>query len=347
MSKRSFLRALGRTQEEAVAAVSANLQTLNDAASSSDEEPMFGASSEQQKEADNDKKTRIPWDRDPRGDKNGLKTTLLNTVREGRYHIEGGLMQNFREISKILSTDPTSPFVKFNGIERSGAQRKFNQIVREMTQMYVSPEGEIQNENEATEYERLALEIIRDLIEKEKSKVLSRASRAPQGKVSVDGEDGEEEQGLLGEESASSQNIYSGLLKKRRSEGGIIPVKGIFRKVARAEVESSMLNADGEALPRISLQQHHAAVDAIKKKHPSIATVADVLKAADLSPKGIADLFSATNLKPDKPMDRILRLYEEVCEDREYAAKCKSLFGLSAADALELDVFLRAFYSSL
>ncbi|RYY85623.1 hypothetical protein EON63_07200, partial [archaeon] len=113
MSKKSFLRALGRAQEEAAA--SANLQSLNETQSSSDDDANL-FTMESCKEIDPNKKVRIPWDRDPRGDKNGLKTTLLTTVRDGRYHVEGGLMQNFRTISKMLSEDPASPFAKYNGV---------------------------------------------------------------------------------------------------------------------------------------------------------------------------------------------------------------------------------------
>jgi hypothetical protein len=96
----------------------------------------------------------------------------------------------------------------------------------------------------------------------------------------------------------------------------------------------------------VTLTQHDAAVNGIKAKSPEVVTVGDLLQVADVSEKGRSDFFFTTQLRADKPLDRLLSLYEEVCEERDYVSKCMALMGLNAADALELDVFLRPFYIS-
>jgi hypothetical protein len=286
------------------------------------------------------KKNRIPWDRDPRGDKNGLKFALLTVVHENKFHVEGRYKDNFRQISKMLS-QPGSAFEKYRGIEASGAQRKFNQIIREAAKSFeLNEEGEFINEQEAVGFEVLALSMIKDMVEKEKQKAFYRQNKY------VKPDDNLSSPGNCGPQGTT-------LLRKRRAD--MLDMKSTFRKLARQEVEleqpNDNCNDDNEReyiseqhVSLVDYRTHTQAIAALKKKHVNMNTVSDLLQVMGISDAGISAFAEVTQVKMDKPLDRLLRLYEDIALQQDYVPKAKLLMGLDTADALELECFLRPFY---
>lgn len=307
MLKKSILRS---KEQDAAAASSNHL----DGGSSSDDEEAAGLGDDVK-----GKKLRIPWDRDKRGDKNGLKQALLTVINENRFHVEGKYKDNFKEVSSILS-QPGSVFERYHGIEPSGAQRKFNDIVRDITKTYGLVEGgEAADDSEAHGFEALALGMVRDMMEKEKDKSLHRQQNSSKG-VLVAGNVGAQ-----------------GLGRKRKA--GMVPLKGALRKAAAA-----MLGVDGDddsEVERIDPAIHRAVCSALSGR---AATVEDLLRIAGVSAEGSAKLLATTAVHPDRPLDRLLRLYEEVSGARDYVSRARVLLGMGTADALELDALLRPLY---
>lgn len=350
MSKKSILRGV-KGQEH-----SANnnlVEELLSANSSDDEEnPEFVDPSHGgfPSEDGSKKKSRIPWDRDPRGDKNGLKLALLTLIHDNKYHIEGKYMDNFRDVATLLS-QPGSVFERYQGIEPSGAQRKFNQIVKEVAKTFALTEsGEFQQEQEASGFEVLALSMIKDMVNREKEKNAHRQSRT-QGKVFAPSSSSPVPvpRGNVGPQGTT-------LLRKRKAD--IIPLKTALRKFAL--VDSSFgdqegtegENAGGDSPvdsatnARVEYSVHKVAVQRLKERFQDITQVDHVLKAAEISSSGIASFAATTQVKMEKPVDRILILYEEIMSERDYVSKAKLLLGLGTADALELDAFLRPLYDT-
>lgn len=117
----------------------------------------------------NNKKPRIPWDRNPRGDKNGLKAILLRVVYENNFHIDGLLKDNFKKVQDILSHSP-SPFDKFMGVEAYGAQRKFNSILKEVAITCSNLTNSSTSRPLYYPFEELALKIMSDMNNRSKKK---------------------------------------------------------------------------------------------------------------------------------------------------------------------------------
>lgn len=274
---------------------------------------------------DRRKKPRIPWDRNIRGDKNGLKYALLSLIKEHGFHVNGRYMDNFKEVSALLSQEGTI-FSKYNGIEPSGAQRKFNSIIRDVAKTFkLTESGEFVDESHAEGFEILALSMLKDMIVKEKLKKLNRSK--PHLESYVPGEEEEVEQ---------DYDLSAPLLKKRKAE--MTPLKNALRKAADA------VQDQGKLISRLNFEHHDRVIQDLASLDSPVLTVGDFLTAADVSSIGVTTFVATTQVKLDKPVDRILKLYEEVAEEKDYVAKMKQLCGIPAADALEIESFIKPFY---
>lgn len=294
------------------------------------------------------KKPRIPWDRNPLGDKNGLKLALLNIVNEHSFHVDGGLMENFREVSRLLSQEG-SKFEKYDGIEPSGAQRKFNSIIREIANHFpLKDNGEFENEESADGFQVLALKILRDIISKEKAKLGSfgKADNLLGDESHVMDEDGNKV------EPASVP--ATSFLKKRKAE--ITPLKHQLKRIAGVIAnptpgDSSFVSDKGDddddihdsGINRLDTETHSRVIQELEKL--GIRSVGDLLKAADISSTGIHNFVAKTQVKLTKPVDRVLKLYEEVAVAKDFVAKMSSLCGLQAGDALEFESYVKPLYT--
>ncbi len=232
-------------------------------------------------------------------------------------------MDNFRAVSAMLSQSG-SVFEKYCGIEPSGAHRKFNAIIKEVAKLFLTEDGEIVNEQGAVGFESVALAIIRDMVDKERQKNAMRITKSGKNSLSA---------------LACQGNV---LLRKRKAD--IVPVKSAMRKAAKQEVVMQEEEEPEAVVPRVDYSTHKAALQALTQQYPHAGSVLELLKAADISQAGIADFSITTKIKPEKPVARLLRLFEEVMDDRDYVARTKTLLGMDTADALELDAFLRPFY---
>lgn len=79
------------------------------------------------------RKTRIPWDRNKLGDKNGLKNELLKTILSRRQFLNGKIEENFKLVADELST-PESPFANYGGILCGPAQKKYYEIMTQIVE---------------------------------------------------------------------------------------------------------------------------------------------------------------------------------------------------------------------
>lgn len=296
-----------------------------------------------------DKKPRIPWDRNVRGDKNGLKLALLTCVYENNFHVEGRFMENFRKVSQILSQEG-SKFEKYHGIEPSGAQRKFNSVIKEVAKTYrMNDNGEFLESDDTDGFEKLALKMLKDMIAKEKSKRLSRANKRPSEAMDDPNDDNDGLQFLL---------------KKRNSD--MISLKNTMRKAATVGVEgeeqfsgvdagSSSTSVPivsngapganrGAKIHRLDSAKHLRVLQLLRERNPPIITVGELFMAAEVSEAGTINFFNHTGIKLEKPVERILKLYEEVAAEKDFVNKMKQLTGLNAGDVLELEALLRPLY---
>lgn len=315
---------------------------------------LFGASASNQDDDSTDggldednpnKKPRIPWDRNPRTDRNQLKYALLSCVNEHQFHVKGKLMENFKVVSSLLSSGPNSPFLKFRGVEPSGAQRKFNSVLRNVAKTFRFNEtGDIsldESNLEPQPFEQLALQMLRDIIEKEKQ----RKTHRRQSKSSSDPNMSFEEDPLQ-----SFDDVGVTMLKKRKSD--VVDLKNVIRKAASAqsgvEIHGSLLSntpGKGAKIHRLDVNRHERVVEELKRFRTPILTVGDLLRVADISPTGISAFVNSTGVKLEKPVNRALKLYEEFASSADYSVQMKALCGFSLGDALELENFLKPFYS--
>jgi hypothetical protein len=310
------------------------------------------------------KKARIPWDRNPLGDKNGLKLGLLTVVHDSNFHVNGGLMENFREVSRILSQDG-SKFEKYDGIEPSGAQRKFNSVIREIaTHFPVKENGEFENEENAEGFQIVGLKLLRDIINKEKVKLRSYIQKANDNTNNMM-VGGNEEPNVIDEDDMHTQEPASvptvpsisstSFLKKRKAE--ITPLKHQLKRIAGSLAnpnpsDMSMLSDKGGDLDddmqdtginRLDTETHARVVHELEKL--GITNVGELLKAADVSANGIHNFVNKTQVKLTKPVDRMLKLYEEVAVAKDFVSKMGNLCGLHPGDALEFESYVKPFYT--
>lgn len=304
------------------------------------------------------KKPRIPWDRNPHGDKNGLKYALLSVVNDHSFHVDGRLMENFREVSRILSSEG-SKFEKYEGIEPSGAQRKFNAILKDVASTYyIKENGEFEGEENAEGFEALAIKILKDIINREKAKYTGSGQKPPRADqlLNASGED----IGLSTSNASVDDVDHNGhsegavlsatFLKKRKAE--ITPLKHALKRVAASTIPANAANgSEGEeddihdtGINRLDLDTHNRVVQELEKIE--IRTVGDLLKAADISAQGIQNFSNKTQVKLTKPVDRILKLFEEVAVAKDFVAKMQALCGLQAGDALEFESFVKPYYTA-
>lgn len=345
-----------RTKEPSDPTASSTLDDDNDI-SSSDEEQMDRAalarqqarqggtlnSSQYNPTGSDKKKCRIPWDRNPHGDKNGLKFALLSLINDYNYHVEGMLMNNFKEVANILSR-PGSKFEKYEGIEPSGAQRKFNSILREIAASYFR-NGEFVGEENAEGFEQIGIKMLKDIIAKEKAKFSNTGGKSSRAQQLLDGEDlGLSTSNASVEDIDNAEAMLSAsFLKKRKAE--ITPLKHELKRVAVA----GMIPEDPDeihdrGINRLDVETHHRVVAELQKMN--ILTVGDLLKAADVSDHGIESFTNTTQVKLTKPVDRILKLYEEVAVAKDFVSKMQFLCGLNAGDALEFESFVKPLYTA-
>eukprot|EP01039_Chlorochromonas_danica_P002022 gene2022-2205_t len=349
MSKKSILRGVKGQEHSANNTLVEELLSPNSSDEEENQEFVDASHGGFPSEDGSRKKSRIPWDRDPRGDKNGLKLALLTLIHDHKYHIEGKYMDNFRDVATLLS-QPGSVFERYQGIEPSGAQRKFNQIVKEVAKTFALTEsGEFQQEQEASGFEILALSMIKDMVNREKEKNARRQSRTPGKAIASPSSPVPVPRGNVGPQGTT-------LLRKRKSD--IIPLKTALRKFALTDSffgdqeGTEGVNAgyespvDSAANARVEYSVHKVAIQRLKERFPDITQVDHVLKAAEISSSSIASFATTTQVKMEKPVDRILVLYEEIMSERDYVSKAKLLLGLGTADALELDAFLRPLYDT-
>jgi hypothetical protein len=321
------------------------------------------------------KKPRIPWDRNALGDKNGLKFALLSVVNDNNFHIDGKFMENFREVSRLLSQEG-SKFEKYEGIEPSGAQRKFNAIIRDVANHYkIKENGDFENEETADGFIALAIKMLKDIINREKLKAGYLANKPQLRPSDINNmlnhhqggsgggddmdlntshmtTDDHEDGGNTGAEGGNGSVLSSSFLKKRKAE--MTPLKHHLKRVATAGVTpggSVINNADVDdeeegiydrGINRLDGETHNRVISELEKLN--IRTVGDLFKAADLSSEGIDSFLSKTQVKLTKPVDRLLKLYEEVAVAKNFVMKMQSLCGLAAGDALELETYIKPFY---
>lgn len=290
-----------------------------------------------------DKKPRIPWDRNPRGDRNGLKYSLLSCINENEFHVKGKYLDNFKAISHILSSE-SSPFLKYRGIEPSGAQRKFNSVLRDVAKTFkvANGYGEIVDESDALPFESLALKMLRDIIEKEKSKKVVRRHNK------VDGND-DNMMDEFGDELTS-------ILRKRKSD--VVELKNAMRKVAASQMvdEVSMVDSmvDTQMAPpakiprihRLDIDRHNFVVDELRKFEPPILSVEHLFAKVGVSEASASSFMNKTGIRLDRPVDRMLKLYEEVAAAPDFATKMRDLCGILPGDSLELEYLLKPLYMS-
>lgn len=137
-------------------------------------------------------------------------------------------------------------------------------------------------------------------------------------------------------------------MKKRKAE--ITPLKHELKRAAVAGMTPAGSNTlDGEeihdrGINRLDEETHQRVVTDLEKAN--IHTVGDLLTAADISAQGIQNFTNTTQVKLTKPVDRLLKLYEEVAVAKDFVSKMQVLCGLGAGDALELEYFLKPLYSA-
>lgn len=352
-----------RTKEQADVSIPTHLDDADDMSSSEDERGMNALTgrnrhaSQFNPTGSERKKPRIPWDRNPHGDKNGLKMALLSVVNDNAFHVEGGLMDNFREVSRILS-QPGSKFEKYEGIEPSGAQRKFNAILKEVATSYrLTDSGEFEGEEAAEGFEALSIKMLKDIIQKEKAKYTNSGVKAARVEHLLNTSAASEELGLTNSNASVDDidphlshhahaggdlNFSTSFLKKRKAE--ITPLKHALKRVAVAGVAPEHTEEDSldRGINRLDDRTHLRVLAELQKMN--IHTVEDLFKAADISPQGVQQFYEVTQVKLNKPVNRMLKLYEEVAVAKDFVSQMHSLCGLSANDALELEEFVKPIY---
>lgn len=311
-----------------------------------------GENAEREDDDPQNKKLRIPWDRNPRGDRNNLKIALMSCINDNDFHVKGTFRENFKRVSYLLSADGAA-FHKWKGISISGAQRKFNSILRDVSKTFrLQENGEFEyQDGETAPFESLAQKMLKDIIEKEK---VRRAAKRGSSSMMIKTEDGDET-GLVEEEYGEDLASFL-LVKKRKSDA--IDLKQTFRKAAAnmlgggGEVVEAESAADGgmkmvgiPQIHRLDSSRHNFVMNELLKQNPPIHTVYDLLQRADVSPAGIQSFAATTGINLDKPVDRLLKIYEEVASSYDYTAQMKHLCGLMAGDALEFENFIKPLYT--
>lgn len=345
MNKKAIIRTR-ESNQEMLNQSNADVDDLSSNSEDEDNNLLHGAS------GDRTKKPRIPWDRNPRGDKNGLKLALLTAINESRFHVEGRYMENFKKISQILSQEG-SKFEKYQGIEPSGAQRKFNSIIKDIANNYkLLDNGDFQDEQTAEGFEALAIQMLKDIIVKEKAKYAATtpSKNGPGGILDTSGADDailatiDEMRNSISNSSTAITPTAS-ILKKRKAE--MAPLKHALKRVAALEYEVNAVDEQAESgINRLDLSRHERVVQELANRETPILTVGDLLKAAEITESGISAFVAKTQVKLTKPVDRILKLYEEVAVAKDFVARMNSLCGLQAGDALEFESFIKPLYIS-
>jgi hypothetical protein len=300
-------------------------------------------------------KPRIPWDRNPRGDRNGLKYALLRCIDDNQFHINGRYRENFQTTSEILSSGG-SPFCKYKGIEPSGAQRKFNVVLRDVSKTFRLTEiGDfsVPETAEAAPFESLALKMLKDLIEKEKIRKANRRISKGDGSSSNNNNSGLDDSMM---EDMDTDLV--GLLRKRKSD--MVELKQTMRKAAAVAIGEDPQSPTGNSHPpttasatsagitihRLDTTKHDQVVAELQTATPPILTVGDLLQAADISTSGITSFQETTSIKLNKPVDRLLKIYVEMATAPDYVYRMKTICGLNAGDALGLEDYLKPFYQA-
>ncbi len=335
MNKKQIIR------KEQEAAIGAHVPAIALATNPGDE---MSSDDEQHLGVGGEKKPRIPWDRNVRGDKNGLKLALLTCVYENNFHVDGKFMENFKKVSQLLSQEG-SKFEKYAGIEPSGAQRKFNGVIRDVAKTYrMNENGEFLESEDTDGFEALALKMLKDIIAKEKAKRLNRTKRPSD---------------VMDDPNDESQDDLHLLLKKRKSD--MISLKTTMRRAAVVGLENvdfcvqpgdagspsaavPMNNNRGAKIHRLDNAKHLKVLQTLKERTPQVITVGDLFLSAEVSEAGCVNFLNHTGIKLEKPVERFLKLYEEVAAEKDFVNKMKQLTALNAGDVLELEAFLRPLY---
>jgi hypothetical protein len=144
------------------------------------------------------------------------------------------------------------------------------------------------------------------------------------------------------------------ILRKRKSD--VVELKNAMRKVAASQMggEASLLDAlvDSSVQPptkaprihRLNVDRHNFVVEELRKFDPPILSVEHLFGKVGLSENSVSEFVSRTGVRLDRPVDRMLKLYEEVAAASDYATKMRDLCGILPGDALELEYLLKPLY---